>query len=344
MKKFGFWNNKGGTGKTSLAFQVACQFSSDTPGEQVLVVDMCPQANISEMFLGGLVNGGSSNLLDRQNQALRATVGGYFQSRLPAPYAPPEFDATAFLTKPSELNSQIPTNIDLVCGDSLLELQANAMHTLANNVVPGTNTWLMVIDWLKDFLEKIEDEYSVVFFDMNPSFSIYTQLALSVCDELVLPVMADDSSRRAIQNAFSLVHGLKLPSEIYAQHNFASHLREANRPLPKAGLLVKNRITQYMGEASGYAAVLNSIVEDVESLMEDHPDIFAFPEISEGMVSIRDFQTTGVVASAHGCPFTELSPGNKNVGGRQVQINRDQVELCGEAIGTMVQKLKAGMD
>ena len=37
-----------------------------------------------------------------------------------------------------------------------------------------------------------------------------------------LPVMADDSSRRAIQNAFSLVYGFKLPSEIYSTYAFAT--------------------------------------------------------------------------------------------------------------------------
>ena len=52
---------------------------------------------------------------------------------------------------------------------------------------------------------------------------MYTQIALSAVDRLVLPVMADDSSRRAIQNAFSLVYGLKLPSDIYAKYAFATN-------------------------------------------------------------------------------------------------------------------------
>jgi hypothetical protein len=44
--------------------------------------------------------------------------------------------------------------------------------------------------------------------------------------------MADDSSRRAIQNAFSLVYGLKLPSDIYAAYAFATKLHAAGRSLP----------------------------------------------------------------------------------------------------------------
>lgn len=339
MKSYGFWNNKGGTGKTSLAFQSACFYAESYPGERVLVIDMCPQANISELFLGGLVNGGSENLLRQQGKTPRASIGGYFELRLPAPYVAPVFQPRDFITKPSRFNDQIPENIDLVCGDPLLELQANAMSTLANNQIPGTDTWLAVVDWLRDFVEPIAEEYGTVFIDANPSFSLYTQIALSVADSLILPVMADDSSRRAVQNAFSLIHGLMLPSPIYSNHNFASRLTGAGRILPTTRLVVKNRITQYMGDASGYAAVLNAIEDDVESLIETNPEIFDFDSVADGFISIRDFQTTGVVASARGCPINRLTAGRKDVKGRRVQVNENQRQDCIEAVNSLVARL-----
>ncbi len=128
-----------------------------------------------------------------------------------------------------------------MCGDPLLELQANAINTLSNNQIPGTDTWIKIIDWLRDYLDQLQNTYDVVFVDANPSFSVYTQIALSVADRLILPVMADDSSRRAIQNAFSLVYGLKLPSAIYASYAFATKLQDAQRPLPKVHMVVKKQ-------------------------------------------------------------------------------------------------------
>ncbi len=339
MRIYGFWNNKGGTGKTSLAFQSACFFATAHPDERVLVIDMCPQANISELLLGGLVNDGSENLLLQQGRTPRASIGGYFQLRLPAPYSAPTFEPRDFIVTPHHSNDPIPENIDLVCGDPLLELQANAMSTLANNQIPGTNTWLQVVDWLRDFLDPIAEEYGTVFIDSNPSFSIYTQIALSVVDSLVLPVMADDSSRRAVQNAFSLIHGLKLPSPIYADHNFASRLIEAERKRPTTKLVVRNRITQYMGDASGYAAVLRAIEDDVAALLKTNPEIFDFESIEDGFISIRDFQTTGVVASARGCPINRMSAGRKDVKGRRVQVNEDQRQNCVAAIEKLVSSL-----
>ncbi len=58
MNKYAFWNNKG-TGKTSLVFQVICRYAEQNPTQQILVLDVCPQANLSELLLGGLQNGGS---------------------------------------------------------------------------------------------------------------------------------------------------------------------------------------------------------------------------------------------------------------------------------------------
>ena len=337
--KYAFWNNKGGTGKTSLAFQSVVRYAEKHPKKRVLAVDMCPQANLSELMLGGLSNKGSEKLLERQGLTPRCSVGGYFQLRLPSPYAPPMFDAHDFITKPNEYNLALPANIDLVCGDPLLELQANAVNTLANNQIPGTNPWIAVVDWLKNFLDQLDAEYDTVFLDCNPSFSLYTQIALASCNRIVLPVMADDSSRRAIQNAFSLVYGLKLPSEIYAAYAFATKLKEAKRSLPKVHLIVKNRLTQYMGAASAYAAVLDAIEKDVASLLKTNPEIFDFKKIDAGFVEVRDFQTTGVVAFAKGLPFSKLPVGKQSINGHRVQVKEDYLVNAKKAMEDLVAKL-----
>ncbi|MCE4356632.1 AAA family ATPase [Xanthomonas hortorum] len=66
MLTYAIWNNKGGTGKTSLAFQTICKYAKSNPTKRILAIDICPQANMSELFLGGLQNGGSGKLLERR--------------------------------------------------------------------------------------------------------------------------------------------------------------------------------------------------------------------------------------------------------------------------------------
>jgi cellulose biosynthesis protein BcsQ len=339
IMRYAFWNNKGGTGKTSLAFQTICRYAERYPKKRILAVDICPQANLSELFLGGLTNNGSKNLLAIQGKLPRCTIGGYFQLRLPSPYNVPTFNTYDFVTTPSTYNHFIPPNIDLVCGDPLLELQSNAINTLSNTQIPGTNTWVAIIDWVKDLLTQVKDSYDMMFMDCNPSFSIYTQIGLAAAERLILPVMADDSSRRAVQNALSLVYGLSLPSPIYATYAFNTKLEAEGRKLPQVHLIVKNRLTQYMGPASAYFAVLQAIDSDLKTLLKTKSSYFTFSKTADATVDVRDFQTTGVVAFARGCPFSKLEAGKQSIGGHRVQVKEEYRLNALKAINALVDKL-----
>lgn len=337
MTIYSIWNNKGGTGKTSLAFQVVTRFAQRNPDKKVLVIDMCPQANMSEILLGGQEGSGSKNLLIQQGKTPRSSIGGYFDLRLKAPFSPPIYSAQDYVSQPSEVNSEIPSNIDLVCGDPLLELQAIAMNTLANADIPGVNAWLSVIDWLRELLNQLSYDY--VFIDTNPSFSMYTQIALAASDRVMLPVMADDSSRRAIQNAFSLIYGLKLPSEVYSKYTFAKKMIDAGRHLPKIHLILKNRLTQYMGTASAFHAVLVGIDSDISQLLKNYPEHFTFKSVANGTADVRDFGTTGVVAFARGCPFASMPTGKLTLSSRRVQVKPEYRRQALDAIDAVVSKI-----
>lgn len=340
MKKYAYWNNKGGTGKTSLAFQSVAIFAERNKQAKILVVDLCPQANISELFLGGLLGKGSENLFRLQSYSPRKTVGGYFQERLPSPYSMPQINVQDFISKPCLFNQKISDNIYLLAGDALVELQANAISTLANTQIPGTDTWLKIVDWLNDFIKSLDKDYDYIFVDANPSFSIYTQIALAAVDSVILPVMADDSSRRAVQNAFSLVHGINLPSPIYSQHNFSSRLSSAGRATPQFHVFPKNRLTQYMGAASAYHSVLTSIDQMISEILSSRPSVFSFDNMSDGIVELRDFQTTGVVAFAFGLPFTAMKPGIYNMyAGRETQVKAENLHNCIESMNGLILKL-----
>lgn len=326
MNTLGFWNNKGGTGKTSLAFQGICEFAKVDPQRRILVIDVCPQANLSELLLGGQEHNGGSKLLTLHGEIERRSIGGYFQSRLPNPFDKPVLSPNNYISNPSQFNPSIPSNISLVAGDPLLELQGNAVSTLANTQIPGTNSWGSVAKWIRDLIEACENQFDYCFIDMNPSFSMYTQIALASCARLILPVTADDSSRRGIQNAMSLIYGLKLPSDIYARHNFHSRMEEADLNLPKIHLVAKNRLTQYINTAKSYSAVLQGISQDLEGTVKDSPEKFTFDSVVDGVFEIKDFQTSGVVAFARGTPFASMDSGTLSVAGQRVKINKEQLD------------------
>lgn len=53
-KSYVIWNNKGGVGKSTITFHIACVYAEKNPERDVVVIDMCPQANCSTMLLGPL--------------------------------------------------------------------------------------------------------------------------------------------------------------------------------------------------------------------------------------------------------------------------------------------------
>lgn len=339
MKVLGFWNNKGGTGKTSLSFQTVCAFASANPQSRILVIDVCPQANLSELYLGGQEHDGGKNLLVLHGRSGRQSIGGYFQTRLPKPFENVGIATSGFISTPRDFNASIPDNIRLLAGDPLLELQANAISTLANTQIPGTDSWVAVVSWIRNFIQSADDDFDYCFIDMNPSFSMYTQIALAACERVVLPVTADDSSRRGIQNAMSLIFGIKLPSEIYAQHNFHTRMMAGGLTLPKIHLIVKNRLTQYIKVAKGYAAVLDGISSDVKSILSDYPDFFTFSTVTDGMQEVKDFQTSGVVAFARGTPFVSMNSGTLSVASQRVKVNKDQLDENRAIVKTVANRL-----
>ena len=83
MTKYALWNNKGGVGKSFLSFSLACEYALENPDEDVLVLDLCPQANLTEMLLGGkdIATCALTSLYARKP---RCSIGGYLETRLTA--------------------------------------------------------------------------------------------------------------------------------------------------------------------------------------------------------------------------------------------------------------------
>lgn len=339
--KYTFWNNKGGTGKTSLCFQTIAEYAINNPSKKILCIDLCPQANLSELMLGGLLGDGGAKLTKLWEERSRCSIGGYFQIRLSNPYNTPTLNIEDFISNPSDSNPNIPINIDLIAGDRIIELQANSISALSITLIPGVETYIKVVSWLKDLLDSIsaEDSYDDIFIDTNPSFAIYTQIALTACDRLIIPVMADDSSRRALRNVFSLVYGLNLPSTIYNDYAYNAKIANAGLNLPKIHLIIKNRLTQYMGPASAYHSVLTSINDDMQEILDNHSEIFTFDNIRDGIADVRDFQTTGVVAFAKATPFSKLTVGRHVIFGNETQVRQDYLDNCIRSMNNIICKI-----
>ncbi|MEB3343427.1 ParA family protein [Okeania sp.] len=74
-KVYAFYNNKGGVGKTTLCSNASILYAEQNPEKQILVIDMCPQANISQFLLGGGKEGYDNNQKLQSAYSRRNVVG-----------------------------------------------------------------------------------------------------------------------------------------------------------------------------------------------------------------------------------------------------------------------------
>lgn len=317
---YAFYNNKGGVGKTTLCQNAACLYAEEHPEQLILVIDLCPQANISQFLLGGGKLGYSANQR-LQSQATRRNIVGFMDWLLSGNSGFTSI-TNSYMTQVSRHNDSVADNLYLIAGDSFLESLSLALNFATMN--PGNvNSWAEYVTAIRRLCEyelaKTEYNDMTVFIDCNPSFSIYTQMALVSSDNIIIPVMADYSSLEGIKGIMMLLYG-KYPSS--AAKTYADKVLTFNKQIQNFGLTLPqifefpfNNFTANMGVANAYASIKNAISEFAWSQYQADPSIFASltnPARSNSewedifMSNVKDFHSAGKVSASLGIPLHKL--------------------------------------
>ena len=336
--RYAIWNNKGGVGKSFLSFIFASEYAAVHRDQVVFVIDMCPQANVSEIFLGGNGEGTSnlSKLIDSSRKD-RQTVGGYFDSRIAQPHVKTGHES-AFSIQPHEYNNKVPDNLYLVAGDPSLEVQAEAINQIANQSLPA-ESWKNVHSWLADLCGTLEFSHpgATIFIDCNPSFAAYTELSIVAADKLIVPCSADGSSARAITNIGQLVYGQNVPKQ-YQDAMFSARLKREGLSPPSIGFVIFNRSTQYNKKASqAFDAMFQEIKSRAEGLLKAEPK--ARGNNKNYFFDIPDTHSVAIVASHEGIPMREIRVGKYQVFDKEPQVNSLPLTRYRNAIKDVVDQL-----
>ena len=335
--KYAIWNNKGGVGKTFVTFVTACEYARQHPNEMVVIVDMCPQANVSEIVLGG--NGAGARELEKLlAEKNRKTLGGYFDERIESPHKTTG-NETSYLLQAGKYNKNLDNNIWILVGDPSLEIQAQAINQIAAQTLPA-DTWANVHKWLKDLLQSIsrKHENATFFIDCNPSFSAYTELAVVASDRLIAPCSADGSSARAISNIGQLLYAVGI-SPYYKDVNFPAKAAQYRLPLPTLHAVPLNRSTQYEKKASkAFSAMYGEIKKRVGALRKAAPQAFSAPE-SDLFLDLPDAHSMSVVTSHLGLPLHKIKLGKYKIHEKDTQVPAESLERYKKAFADLVKRL-----
>ncbi len=330
--RYAIWNNKGGVGKTFLSFMLSSEYAIkyESENRKIVIVDMCPQANLSEILLGG--NSSGSRILE---QCIREkkTIGEYINLRIESPHKIIGRE-TDFFINVHEFNREMPKNLYLVAGDPQLEIQAQVMNQISSQDLPE-NSWKNVHSWLIDLIVAGEKKYgdTTTFIDCNPSFSSYTEIALLAAMQVIIPCSSDGSSARAIDNVASLVYGQNLPDKLKSA-SFSAKAKRFGMGLPVIHSVLLNRSTQYDKKASqAFKAMFEEIKKRVGKFQNSNGHHF-YSHFN--YFDIPDAHSPAIVCSHKGLPISKLRPGPHKVHNTNPQVNPDPLKRYKEAITKLV--------
>jgi len=318
--RYCIWNNKGGVGKTFLTYCLSTTYAARHPQKKVVVVDMCPQANVSEMILGG--NGPGEERLNTCYENSR-TIACYIKSRNAKSRFEKIGTELTYFVRAKDFNNNIPENLYLLPGDFDLDICASIIEHMARG--PEKKAWENSHRLLSDIIGVFEQENdnTVVFIDSNPSFASYTQLGLIASNRIIVPCTADLASIRGIQNILRLVFGIKESTDEDIYDEFYSKIHNLGIE-PKIHSFVLNKARTHDQNASvAYIAHVNSIKEVTKNLAKDHPDCFSKnPQVYD----MKDCNTIAPVVNFHGLPPLLLKAKKYQVYDEYATVNKTQID------------------
>ena len=299
------------------------------------------------------MNDGEQKLTEIHRAQPRCTISGYIEDRIRSPYMSPN-SGSGYIKRVFNYNRFVPNNLYLVVGDEQLEIQASRVTSAT---FPGPqDAWRIVHLWIRDLitdiLESWNNEDSCVFIDCNPSFSIYTELALTAADRLLIPFSADGSSKRAVKAVLSLVYGVRRhPGD--PQSDFYLESTRYRMAFPAIYMYIGNRLTQMnSSSASAFKTVVNEIGEEIWGVWQSSPQEFCIhptgaptPNSKRSFKAmfqyeLNDANTASVVSGALGIPIALLTAGQKNIAGRSITVNQSQLDKQVPNIKSLVQNIE----
>ncbi len=335
IKKYCIWNNKGGVGKTFLTYLMATEYANSHPEEDVAVIDMCPQANISEILLGG--NGKGQSNLEKQYED-GVTIANYIQNRYKNGRDSILGSESSYFVDVSKINRKLPRNLKLVPGDTDLDICSILISEWGNSLL--RDSWkksrMILAELVDSFARNTnQDRDKIVFIDCNPSFSPYTELAILASDRLIIPCTADHASIRGVNNVFDLLFDFNARRDIIS---FGEKVNSGRMQLPRLFRVILNKSRSHERNASkAFRAIQEKLSKKMSELRRDNPDRFV--DNSDEILNIKDGNTLAAVLNYEGGMLNNIKLGKHNVYGKDVQIDETQKDALMTGISELVEKL-----
>ena len=299
---------RGGIGKTTLAFNLAFEMSRHDP---ILVADVCPQRNLSELLLGDDLHSSGPDIYD-------ALV----------PYVAAGMDHV----DPGALSMRISQSCNAFRGGkkSFAIKGSNALFLFASSLYGGLNQ-LSVMDpakraqamgkillGLRTLLDLEAEAVGATktLIDTSPFFGGATHLAWMAAEALVVPIRVDQSSLEAFDLTLRMLEDSRM--------DFLRYSGEANfaHAAPKIQVIAMTHCGWSRTHANTPDQSTQAFVQQVINKIKGKQHLFAASNPLDSIVLLDDFHSAGRISGNTRTPLATLDVGRfVTIEGRRLQVN-----------------------
>lgn len=324
MKTIGFFNNKGGVGKTSLVYHLSWIFAE--MGHCVVAADLDPQANLTAMFM----NEDELHNLWQNGKTIYTALR-------------PLREGSGDLESSSA--KKYYDNIALIAGDMRLssfedELSAQWPKCMGTQVdVRAFRVETVFARIIQDAAENINAEYA--FVDVGPNLGAINRAALLACDYIITPLSPDLFSWQGLLNMKPALENWRTDWQ-QCRINFNRNA-VADLVLPKGNMeflgYVPMRFTIHASRpVKSYQKWMDLMPEAFSVLQEKKTTPNNMEEDDNYLGMLKDYHSLMPMAQEKRKPMFHLSAADGAFGAHAAHVNKcrqDFKDLANKIIATI---------
>ncbi len=229
-KKLVFFNNKGGVGKTTLAYNTAVKFAEK--GYKTVLVDLDPQCNLSRISLGDSFE---NNLFSDNQKTIYSVLEGVVKGGA-------DIDKSI-----SFYNVGKTGNLFILPGSLKLSEYENSLISAYGEAAQGNEMGFFSTSAIDRFLTEkgLNEEIDIFIIDTSPNLNLLNRIIFLGSDYFLTPLMPDAFSVQGIENLGNTFESWKdnwkKTAKVLAKDKEISH----NKVLDGDGLFIGYIVNSY---------------------------------------------------------------------------------------------------
>lgn len=299
---------RGGIGKTTLAFNLAYEMSRRDP---ILVADVCPQRNLSELLLGEDLHAVGPDIYDALIPYVAAGLGhvdaGELGMRISQSCQAFRGGKRSYAIKGS--NSLFLFASSLYSGLSQLSVMEQSKKAKAtSNILNGLRTVLQK--------ESKALGATKTLIDTSPFFGGATHLSWMAAEALIVPIRVDQSSLEAFDLTLRMLEDKSM--------DFLRYANEAGLPhaAPKVHIVAMTHCGWSRTQANTPDHSTQAFVQQVINKIIPRKHLFSSSNPLDSIVLLDDFHSAGRISGNMRAPLATLEVGRfVTIEGKRLQVN-----------------------